>query len=77
VVNVSPAIEGSGGMWTIAGDDIFGGPITSLTLSSGNPGLHSSFGDFSFHSMTLAVIPSPGAFVLLAGAALVGGFRRR
>lgn len=77
VINLSPAIEGGGGIWMIAGNDIFGGPITSLTLSSGNPGSHSSFGDFSFHSMTLAAIPAPGAVALLAGAALIGCLRRR
>src|SRR5690606_2907667 len=51
--NVSPAFKKEGAVWTITGDDIFGGAITSLVLSSGNPGDDGGYGDFSFHSMVI------------------------
>jgi len=75
--NDSPGVEGGGGMWTISGSDIFGGPITSLMLSSGNPGSHAKYGDFSFRSMSYAVIPAPGMAGLLIAGLVFGTSRRR
>lgn len=73
--NVSPGVEGHGGIWNVAGEDIFGGPVTTLTLSSGNPGSGGQYGDFSFHSMTYNAVPAPGAAALFACLAI--GRRRR
>ncbi len=77
LLNDSPAIEGHGGKWTIAGDDIFGGPITSLTLLSGNVGEAPKYGDFAFDSITYRAVPAPGAMALLLIAAGVSASRRR
>ena len=67
VANDSPAIDDLAGAWTISGADIFGGPITSLTLRSGNPGANTALGDFGFRELqfTSAVAPAPGAGTLL------------
>ena len=37
LTNLSIATNAGGGMWAISGADIFGGPISSLRLGSGNP----------------------------------------
>ncbi|QOJ17206.1 MAG: hypothetical protein HRU76_06285 [Phycisphaeraceae bacterium] len=77
--NDSPATQGQGGAWTISGSSIFAGPITTLTLASGNPG-PSNAGDFTFRSIAVeqASIPAPGAGLLFAAAGvMVLGRRRR
>jgi hypothetical protein len=77
VVNDSPAIEGSSGAWTVNGNDIFGGPITSLMLISGNPGPLARYSDFGFFQLSFLPMPSPGALALLGLAALAAGGRKR
>lgn len=77
VTNDSPAIEGFSGAWTITGEDIFDGPITSLKLRSGNPGSLARYGDCGFAQLTFIPLPAPGALSLLAAAAIVAGRRRR
>lgn len=77
VANDSPAIEGYSGAWTIAGGDIFNGPITSLMLVSGNPGPLARYADFGFLQLSFAPLPSPGAVALLVLAALTASRRRR
>lgn len=79
--NDSPAIQGRGGAWTMentGGGSIFAGPITTLTLSSGNPG-PSNAGDFTFRAIQVeaASIPAPGAGLLFAAAGLMVHGRRR
>ncbi len=77
LVNDSPAVEKSGGAWSVLGGDIFGGAITSIRLSSGNAGNQSKYGDFGFVGMEVSAIPGPGALALFAGAMLAGARRRR
>lgn len=77
LTNVSYAQEGFGGAWRVAGEDIFGGPITSLTLMSGNAGNHHKYGDFSFVNLQAAQLPAPGALVVMAFAIAAGRIRRR
>lgn len=76
VGNDSPGVQDSGGAWTIAGDDLFGGAVTWLRLSSANPGA-ACMGDFTFRGLSVATVPAPGAFAMLVGAGLVGHRRRR
>ena len=75
--NDSPAVEGGGGAWTLAGENIFGSAISTLRLSAGNAGPNSRFGDFGFVGMQAAAIPVPGAIGVLGMAALAGVSRRR
>ena len=77
VENVSVATEAGGGAWRISGDDIFGGAITSLTLSSGNPGWKGKYADFSFVSLSGTPTPTPGATALLGLGGLTLARRRR
>ena len=77
VTNDSPAVEGNSGAWTIAGSDIFDGPITTLTLISGNPGSLARYSDFGFLQLTFSSVPAPGALALLVLAALTASSRKR
>ena len=77
VANNSPAIEGFSGAWTISGGNIFDGPISSLTLISGNPGPLARYGDFGFLELSFIQLPTPGALSLLAIAAFTPRRRRR
>lgn len=77
VANLSVATEAGAGHWSIFGDDIFGGAITSLRLSSNNPGANASFGDFSFVSLSASPVPAPGAIGALAISCLGLARRRR
>lgn len=76
VENVSVATEQGGGAWRLSGEDIFGGPITSLTLLSGNPGDRGHLADFSFVSLSGAV-PTPGTAALMGLGGLALARRRR
>lgn len=75
VTNNSPAVEGGGATWTIAGADIFGGPITSLILESGNPGPNLGNADYGFRRLNFE-IPGPGTLAGL-GVLLFMPRRRR
>jgi hypothetical protein len=77
VTNASVATEAGGGHWILAGNDIFGGAITSLTLSSGNPGHAGRFGDYAFVSLNAVPVPAPAGVGLAAGLGLVATRRRR
>lgn len=78
VYNDSAGVEGSGGAWTISGDDIFGGAVNWVRLSAGNAGGHGSYGDFGFVNMAAAPpIPTPGAAAMIVLATFVATGRRR
>lgn len=76
-LNDSPAVNNHGGAWTVGGQDIFGGAINWLQLSSGNPGGHPKYGDFGFVGLAAAPIPAPGAGALIMLASLLSGRSRR
>jgi hypothetical protein len=75
--NLSLATEAGGGHWRLSGENIFGGAITELHLSSGNPGKGGRFGDFSFVSLNAGLVPTPGAVALLGLGGLTAAKRRR
>lgn len=77
VFNDSPSLHGQGGAWTVAGDDIFGGAITSLKIMSGNPGPLTKYGDFTFRQLEFSVLPAPGALMALSLFGLIPSRRRR
>jgi hypothetical protein len=77
VTNNSPATEGTGGAWTIAGPDIFGLPVTTLVVRSGDPGPEVGNSDFGFRRLNFAIIPAPGALATLAALGFIGGRRQR
>jgi hypothetical protein len=77
VTNDSPSVHGLAGAWTINGENIFGGPITSLKIMSGNPGPTSKYGDFSFGQLQFEVVPAPGALMAFGLFGLIPSRRRR
>ena len=77
VQNLSVATERGAGVWRVFGEDLFGGAITTLELSSGNPGNKARHGDFSFVSLGGTVIPAPGSVALLGMGGLLAARRRR
>lgn len=69
------AIEGHGGTWCVHGEDIFGGPVSIISLLPGNSGNHPKYGDFGFAAIEVAQVPAPGSLALLCAAAI--GIRPR
>lgn len=74
--NTSIATEAGGGAWLVEGVDLFGVAVHSLELLSGNTG-NGSKADFGFVSLSYDAVPTPGAGVVLATAALFSTRRRR
>lgn len=76
-VNISPGHQQAGGEWRIEGANIFGSPITELTLRSGSPGGNATFGDFTFVELSYTAIPTPGTIALASLGGLMMIRRRR
>lgn len=83
VTNVSIATQAGGGEWLIEAtirnlQGIFGGPITSMELRSGEPGAQGKYSDFSFVSTSFVrEVPAPGSIALVGAAGLLTFTRRR
>lgn len=78
--NTSPGNHRHAGAWSVSGNNLFGGPVTSLTFSGDLGDASGQGGGYGVQSMSaeaMATIPAPGAALLLAGAVCVLGRRRR
>jgi hypothetical protein len=75
--NISPGHQQGGGEWRIQGANIFGAPITELTLRSGTPGGNATFGDYTFVELSYTAVPTPGTIALASLGGLMMLRRRR
>jgi len=74
----SPGLEGSGGVFAVKGDDIFGVGVKSLELWAPQEDVPGGSGsDFGFVSMTTTAVPAPGAVALIGLGGVLASTRRR
>ncbi len=82
LANLSTATNAGAGYWMASTESlktpgIFGAPVTSLALQSGNPGTHAHYADYGFVQLTFARVPAPATIPALALAAGLASRRRR
>lgn len=78
VTALSQGLQGDAGYFRIAGDDIFGMEVHTMTLWAPQEEVNGSRGsDYGFGGLTTATIPAPGAFALLGLGGMLCSRRKR